>query len=276
MVDNDTRTVPNQGLKEDLARLARTARQGLIDVPQASAALGLDRKQTSRRLSDLSKSGWLSRVRRGLYFLRPLEALPGRPAVPEDPWVFASVVYRPCYIGGWSAAEHWDLTEQLFRETFVVTTRNVRATQEELLGLRFRLVRIASVERISGTQEVWRGSERVNVSSPERTLVDGLNDPGWIGGLRHLLSALARFLDSDPNLENLRTELDTQARGVAFKRLGYLLEQFWPEYQELVLFAKSRHSRGVVRLDPKLPARGRLDSRWGLWVNTALLEGFRR
>ncbi len=143
MRDYDTHTVLNQNLKEDLARLARSARGGLIDIDRASAALGLDRKRTSRRLGNLSRAGWLTRVRRGIYFLRPLEALPGRPTVPEDPWVLASVAYDPCYIGGWSAAEHWDLTEQLFRETFVVTARNVRATREKLLGLGFRLVRIA-------------------------------------------------------------------------------------------------------------------------------------
>ncbi len=273
MVDYDTPNVPTKDLKEDLARLARNARQGLIDVPQASAALGLNRKETSRRLSHLSKRGWLARVRRGLYYLRPMEALPGRQAVPEDPWVLASVAYDPCYVGGWSAAEHWDLTEQLFRDTFVVTARNVRATQEELLGLRFRLVRVSSTERISGTRRVWRGRDRVNVSGPERTLVDGLNDPGWLGGLRHLVSVMGRFLESAPDLEKLKAELDAHARGVAFKRLGFLFERVWPEHRELVVFAKERVSQGVVRLDPKLPARGRLDSRWGLWINTDVDAG---
>ncbi len=276
MRDYDTHTVLNQNLKEDLARLARSARGGLIDIDRASAALGLDRKRTSRRLGNLSRAGWLTRVRRGIYFLRPLEALPGRPTVPEDPWVLASVAYDPCYIGGWSAAEHWDLTEQLFRETFVVTARNVRATREKLLGLGFRLVRIASEDRINGTLKVWRGRERVNVSSPERTLVDGLNDPAWLGGLRHLLAILGRFLESNQDLEDLRTELQEHARGAAFKRLGFMLELLWPEQEGMIELARGRTSRGVVKLDPKLEERGRLDSRWGLWINTALKDEARR
>lgn len=35
----------------------------------------------------------------------------------------AAKVFEPCYIGDWSAAECWDLTEQVFREVVVVTSR---------------------------------------------------------------------------------------------------------------------------------------------------------
>jgi len=36
------------------------------------------------------------------------------------------------YIGGWTAAHHWELTEQLFNETLVFTTR--RLTEKRVIA----------------------------------------------------------------------------------------------------------------------------------------------
>ena len=47
----------------------------------------------------------------------------------------------PCYIGGWSAFEHWDLTEQLFRDVLVCTTRQFRSRDRQIQGVKFRLRR---------------------------------------------------------------------------------------------------------------------------------------
>lgn len=260
-------------LKADIALLSRNARSGLIDVEGAAEVLGVDRSRASRRLTDLMGAGWLSRVKRGLYYVRPLEALPDRPAVPEDPWVVGSVLYGPCYIGGWSAAEHWDLTEQIFRETFIVTARAVRATQTTVLGLRFRLVRVGSPKRIEDADLVWRGSERVHVSGPERTIVDGLNDPSWLGGWRHLNDVLRTYMEDKPDGGRLQLEMLKHARGAAFKRLGFVLERLFPREEALIEVAASRSTKGVVKLDPYLARKGRLDKRWGLWINTPLASG---
>ena len=40
----------------------------------------------------------------------------------DESWVLARAVFEPCYIGGWSAAEHWGFTEQIFNSTMVFTT----------------------------------------------------------------------------------------------------------------------------------------------------------
>ena len=63
-------------------------------------------------LSRLHKKGWLHRVRRGLYTIVPLHSNTGSP-LPEDPLAIARGLFAPCYMSGWIAAEHWDLTEQV-------------------------------------------------------------------------------------------------------------------------------------------------------------------
>ena len=69
----------------------------------------------------LEKKEWLRRVSRGVYILVPLSS-PQPDIAPEDPWAMALELFSPCYIGGFSAAEYWDLTEQVFNTIVVFTT----------------------------------------------------------------------------------------------------------------------------------------------------------
>jgi predicted transcriptional regulator of viral defense system len=81
-------------------KLARVARHGLVDVATSSKALGVSKKEATAKLSALTRRGWLLRVRRGLYYILPLEAEPGKPTTFDDPWVLAREAFSPCYIGG--------------------------------------------------------------------------------------------------------------------------------------------------------------------------------
>ena len=107
-----------------LATLHRKAR-GPFTVREAANLLSLSIGRTQRFLAYLAARGWLVRTRRGLYATVPLNAV--EPAHwREDPWIVASKVFSPSsYIAGWSACEHWELTEQIFREIVVVTTRRL-------------------------------------------------------------------------------------------------------------------------------------------------------
>src|SRR3990167_4141291 len=107
--------------REMLATLRRNTK-GVLNVRHAASILNLPSMEVARLLSVLASKGWLTRVKRGIYLFVPLEA--SSPEVfPDDTWVLGAQIFHPCYIGGWSAAEHWDLTEQIFRSTLVVTTK---------------------------------------------------------------------------------------------------------------------------------------------------------
>lgn len=254
-----------------LARLARASKGSLVSVSAAAQALGIDRRAASLLLASLTRRGWLQRARRGLYLILPLESEPGHPAVSEDPWVLAHEAFSPCYIGGWSAAEHWGLTEQIFRSTLVVTAASVRAKSRTLLGHEFRLFHV-SPDRISGSlTSLWRGTERVLLSSRERTLADCLRDPELCGGIRHLFQLLQEYgRTPDCDFEKLADVTEEAASGAAWKRLGYLAELLWPAERALVDRARKGMSSGNARLDPALKRRGSLLRRWRLWINITL------
>lgn len=253
--------------KTTIAQLTRASKGGLLTPSQAAVALGLSSREASARLTALVNTGWLARIRRGLYVILPLAAATPLATTSEDPWMLATVLYEPCYIGGWSAAEHWNLTEQIFRSTFVVTAAHIRRREETHFGAAFHLARTKAA-RIEDIQPVWRSSQRVKVSNRERTIVDGAITPAWIGGGRQLEAVVKAYRDQ-PNAraEALAEELGRNGNGAAAKRLGYLVEATWPEATILIDTCRELQSTGIVKLDPSLPHRGRLVTRWGLWEN---------
>ncbi len=258
--------------KETLRRLARGARAGLVTTERSAELLGVGADAASLTLGRLVRRGWLSRVRRGLYLILPLEAGREGTAI-EDPWVLARELYAPCYIGGWTAAEHWGLTEQLFRTTFVVTSANIRRAQETFLGAEFHLTR-ATQERVAQVGQIWRGRERIAVSDRERTIADALANPSWVGGVRHCVAILRTYRESKEwNPNRLLERLEEIGSGAAFKRLGYFVETVLKADSHLVNTALARRTTGVVKLDPAIAERGRINTRWGLSVNVPLERG---
>lgn len=251
--------------------LSRGARSGVITVESATESLGVSGRGAAIALGRLTRAGWLTRIRRGLYYLTPLEG--GAGTVVEDAWVLADAAFAPCYIGGWTAAQHWGLTEQSFRATFVGTAATIRTRSQTLLGAEFRLVKVP-MARVESVAPVWRGAVQIRVSSAERTLVDACDDPSWVGGVRHLAEILTRYRATSSDAgAGLLAELERRRSGSAFRRAGYLVERLWPEAVGLIASALKARPTGVIRLDPAIPGRGTMSRRWGLWVNAEVEAG---
>lgn len=261
--------------RRTLRSLARTARGGVLTLARAATALEVTPRAASVVLAALSRRGWLKRLRRGLYLVLPLEAEARTSGVVEDTWLLAAELFSPCYIAGWTAAEHWGLTEQLFRSTFVATATRARRSRVDVAGAEFHLAQIPR-RRLEGVGTTWRGSERVPLSSPERTIADALVVPTWLGGVRHLADILRAHRESKSwRPEKVIAELKAIGTGAAFKRLGFLVEILELDAPAVVDAALARRTTGIVKLDPAVRSRGRLLKRWGLWVNASVGEDSR-
>jgi len=241
----------------------------LLTVADAAGAMNVTTHQAAIQLGRLERAGWVARAQRGVYLIKPLEAATHGPVVPEDAWVLAHRLFEPCYIGGWTAAEHWELTEQLFRRIFVVTAAPRRRQRETRLSTEFHLVRVKQ-DRLQGTSLIWRGTERVRVSDRERTIADALVHPGWVGGVTHLVEMLITYRDDKAfDAGKLLARVDELGVGAAYKRLGFLAERLWPSDVGIAEHARLRRTSGTIRLDPGVQARGKMLKRWGLWINVA-------
>lgn len=242
----------------------------LISVADVSSTLNIDRLTAARLLSRWHAQGVLRRVRRGTYAAVPLTAL-GQDQVLEDPWVLVPELFGPAYVGGWSAAEHWGLTEQIFRDICVVTTRAVRRKRQLMQGIPFVLKHVRPKARF-GTKAVWRGHVRVEVSTPAKTVIDMLDDPALGGGIRHVSECLAVLLETQPKEAATLIELGDQlGNGAVFKRLGYLLERRGGP-KKLLAECRKRLTSGNAKLDPGLPG-ARLITRWNLWSPAGWEQG---
>lgn len=249
--------------RERLAALIRGTK-GAISVSEAADILNVPPSDASKMLARWANNGWLSRVRRGLYVPVPLESR--TPDVPiEDPWIIAERLFAPCYIGGWSAAEYWDLTEQIFRTVLVMTTQKPRKRDMNIKGTNYKL-RTVSERAMFGLKPVWRGQMKVLVSDAARTIVDLLSDPSLGGGIRPTVDMFRNYLSSDKKDMNLLIDYAIKLNnGAVFKRLGFLLERYAPDERGIIKACKDRLTAGYSKLDPKLDAE-RLITRWRLWV----------
>lgn len=249
--------------RERLTKLLRNTK-GTITAKDAARILSTTQSKAAKMLAHWAKKGWLLRVQRGLYVPVPLESVTADIAI-EDPWVIAARLFAPCYIGGWSAAEYWDLTEQIYRTTLVVTARVIRKRNMVISGTNF-LLRTIAEDKIFGTKNVWRGQAKVLVSNPSRTVIDMIYDPKLGGGLRPIIDMLNNYLNSDKKQMDLLMEYARRLNnGAVFKRLGFLLEQYALQEKEVINFCKSSMTKGNALLDPSLE-KYQLVSRWRLWL----------
>ncbi len=240
--------------RSQLAAVLRKS-TGTVSPAQAAEILALSRTEAAKLLARWAAQGWLQRVRNGIYIPVALESERADSA-PEDSWVIAQAAFAPCYICGWSAAEHWGLTEQVFRTVLVSTTRRPRNRMPTMGGIGFRL-RTVSEQAMFGLKLLWRGRARVNVSDPSRTILDLMADPSLGGGLQSSVDMLQSYLKSREyrDISLLMSYAQTMGVGATFKRLGFLLNRYAPEEAEAIAQCARSLTQGYTRLDPARPAR---------------------
>ena len=259
---NDVYQVHSGRPKARLAAVLQAATD-IVTIDHAVAALGLERTEAAKTLSRWQQQGWLKRVGRGLYVPIPLDAFTTAQVLP-DPWILVPARFDPSYIGGWTAAAHWNMTEQLFRSIFVCTARPIRTREVVIQGVPFTLRHVQRTA-IFGTRLLWRGHTRVAISDQHRTLVDVLAHPSIGGGLRHVEDCLHHYLAAQgADRDTLIHYADTLGNGVVFKRLGFLVSQ-WSSEDPLIEACRRRLTEGNAKLDPAQPCR-RLVKAWRLWV----------
>lgn len=239
-----------------------------VDVTEA---LPMKREAANLVLSRLARKGWLKRLRRGMYSVLPLSARSDRIAI-DDPLAAAMKLFEPCYISGWSAAEHWDLTEQIHNAIVVYSAKPQRRSTQSLGGVTYRVRRIKS-DAIFGTTKLWSGTVAVELADVHRTVVDILDAPEMGGGGRQMIDIVRAYWAkpaADPHiLLNLALRL---GHGALFKRLGFTTERFGTADEGWSKVCREHLSAGVSLLDPQGPSRGPIVTRWRLRINVPIID----
>jgi len=183
---------------------------------QVARELGISTRHGQKLLSQLSESGWLHRLKYGLYVIR----LPGEPPS-AHPFEIATRLAEPAAISHWSALHHWGLVDQVPFAITASTPRAIvppsargRAAREErargghaawdIDGVRYEFVRIPARD-LFGAEQVWvDGSTSVPVFDRERSVLDAfVHLKGFgTGGLgEELVATHADSLDAEKLLD---------------------------------------------------------------------------
>lgn len=248
-------------------RLARVLRatKGVIRIQDAADTLELERSHAAKLLAAWHKQGFIRRVARGLYVpVSPTDL--GQSQVLDDPWVLVPEIYDPGYIGGWSALEHWELTEQLFRSVCVMTAKRTRYGETQHQGITF-FVKHISERKIFGTKPLWRGSTKIQISDPHKTILDIVDDPYLGAGLQHTMDCMREYQVryADPkSMDLLLSYAEQTGLGSLFKKLGFLAERlnYSPNFVDA---CAERLTSGYAHLN-KGAAEEKLVTKWRLWV----------
>jgi predicted transcriptional regulator of viral defense system len=262
--DSDT------GRSRTRERLGRLLREGgeVLTVENTARILSVTNEDAAKALARWRKQGWLSRIKRGLYVPVPVQSI-GTDRALEDAWIVIPDLFGPAYIGGWSAAEHWDLTEQIFRDICVFTTRPVARRHQVIHNVPFVVTHIAPDHQF-GTKTVWKNQTKLSVSDPTRTIVDMLSSPWAGGGIQHVVDCFEQYLKSSHfRAEQLIDYAERLGNAAVFKRLGFLVERLLGADHVLVAACKARLSKGNAQLDPALKG-DTLVTRWRLFVPSTL------
>jgi predicted transcriptional regulator of viral defense system len=242
----------------------------VIHISDVTRALAISRIDAAKRLARWREQGWLSRVGSGAYVPASIDTL-GSERVLDDAWVLVPALFAPAYIGGRTAAEHWDLTEQIFKDVVVITGQAIREKRQERQGFQFTLKHI-NVSKIFGTKPIWRHHTKVPISDVHRTILDMLDDPALGGGIQQVSDCLNSYLKrADHNDQKLIEYGERLRNGAVFKRLGFLAERSQGG-AKLAELCSARLTAGNAKLDPALPC-SRLVSKWRLLIPQTWIQG---
>jgi predicted transcriptional regulator of viral defense system len=258
--------ISGKGRIELAAALSQTAR--FLTPEIVASALDIDETSAARKLSLWSKSGWVRRVRRGLYISVPVEAQ--NPSMwSDDALVVATEVWSPCYFSGWTAARYWSLTEQVFRPTVVKTSKRIRTSKIKFLDHDYLVSHVDPKLLEWGLKSEWVDGVRISFSDSTRTVIELLDDPSIGGGIRHTAEILSTYLD-DNNPSKLIAYAQRFGNRTVFKRLGYLLEALNKDFPDAISSCHDNISEGFSNLEPGQTENGRRIPRWRLFVNTSV------
>lgn len=239
-----------------------------VKTGELANILAISDQQERDLLRRLARSGWIVRLRRGLYLVPPRI-----PAGAWSPGVYLALEklmedrsgrYQIC---GPSAFNYYGLSDQISNITYAY---NNRISGERIVGnLRFVLIQVSD-QRLGGlyTFKTPDGSRAVYCSKA-RTLMDAVYDWSRFDSLPQAYEWIRAGILEDPQLAGQLVGSTTKYGNQAtIRRIGYLLDTLDqpPRLLDKLQSALNR-SKALIPWIAGNPKRGRVNRAWGVVVN---------
>ncbi len=229
--------------------------------------LSLEAPTTRSLVRKLVNRGVAARLKPGLFTLVPFELGRERQYL-GNPFIVARELAggKDYFLSHGTAMSIHGMVTQPQLVVHVTTTAPRRPIR--IMGAEFRFIASAK-DGFFGLTDHWvTKQDKVRISDPERTILDGLRMPEYCGGLTELAKGLwikRPDLKAD-RLVDYALRMDV---GAVIRRLGYLLELYHictPGDRERL---RKTLTETYANLDPLMPSEGKYLRKWRLRLNVS-------
>lgn len=239
--------------------------QVLFGVKDVKTITGLADASARSFVRSLVDRGVVARLKPGLFILVPFE-LGNETEYMGHPWLVAKALASgdDYYLSHGTAMEAHQMLTQPQLVVYVSTHNPNRA--RSIMGTEFRFVRCTK-KQLFGIEEHWATKQdKVRVSDIDRTIIDGLKQPEYCGGITEVAKGLwmQREKVSPERLVEYAIRLNI---GAVIRRLGYLLDLYEIGTDKTAKVLTNRLTNTYAPLDPILPSQGKHLHRWRLRLN---------
>lgn len=240
-------------------------RKTIFSLDDVTEITGLSLPSARSLIANTEARGIITRLKPGLYNLVPFERGRDTEHV-SDPYLIARslVADAPYFISHGSALELHRMVTQPQLAITVSAARRLRT--QRIHGYEYQFIEVKD-RNFFGLMDFWiTPEEQVRVSDPERTIIDGLNHPQYVGGITEVAKGLWMKRDTlqTAQLIDYAVRLDV---GAVIRRLGYLLEFYGLADATALEPLSAKLTSTYQRLDPLFPDEGRMLARWRIRIN---------
>lgn len=244
--------------------------QTIFTLADAQTITHLSSPLTSSLLHKAVRRGLISRLKPGLFVIVPPE-LGSVAEYTGDPYLTARKFAgsAACFISHGSAMEIHRMVTQPQLAIFTSSSKRIRS--RTLHGTEFRFIFIQPHDYF-GTAKHWvTKQESVEISDLERTVIDGLRQPEYCGGVTDVAKGLW-MRHEDMQVTKLVDYALRLGTGAVIRRLGYLLELYRVAPESELARLRKVLTATYIPLDPALPKEGPHLRRWRLQLNITSQE----
>jgi len=229
--------------------------------------LGLEEPSTRSLVRKLVNRSVATRLKPGLFILVPFELGKEREYM-GNPLIVARELAggKDYYLSHGTAMEIHGMVTQPQLVVHVTTLEKHRPIR--IMGAEFRFI-TSGKDSFFGLADHWiTKQEKIRISNPERTVLDGLRMPEYCGGITELAKGIwiKKQELNDGKLIDYALRMDV---GAVIRRLGYIMELYEIGSLESRNRLHDRLTDTYVKLDPLLPAEGKFLRKWRLHLNVS-------
>jgi predicted transcriptional regulator of viral defense system len=259
--------MPRLGSKETAVIARLSYEKATVITRERLKTLFRDTTYVRQIIYRLMKKGILQPITRGIYYYSPLESGLAGSRINEfliPPILFPRGNY---YVGYSNMFNYYGFTDQLFQTLYVLNTSLQR--NRIICGRPFKLLKIPS-SRMYGLETIQINKTEVVVSDRERTLVDLVNYPDPVGGLKRAFEIVKEQVTSQKiDLQKfVRYTLSFPVKSVQ-KRIGYVLEECRIPPKNLALLKRKVQDTSLITLYGSKSRKGKILSSWKVILDDA-------